>query len=166
MIQVIRVIQVIRWKPNPVFSVGHQRARMGVGQDEGPCFGFKKKTVVMSCIGLCCLALVVWTIFITSKEPVVEGGKEKNATTQENKTVLCPVSSLMSLDMFSFAVTNKTVTEKSPPTLKVKEIPRSRGESKEAMCKCLCQADTEDKKIVQVLGKRRLKTTPKPGNDQ
>ena len=37
--------------------------------DENPCCGFKKKTVVMSFIGLCCLTLVVWTVMVTAAPP-------------------------------------------------------------------------------------------------
>ena len=37
--------------------------------DENSCCGFKKKTVVMSFIGLMCLTLVVWTVMVTAGPP-------------------------------------------------------------------------------------------------
>ena len=58
-----------------ISSFFRQAAFLARMADDGPCFGFKKKTVVMTCIGLCCLALVIWTILVTSR-----GGKEEKET--------------------------------------------------------------------------------------
>ena len=39
-----------------------------MSDEPGPCFGFKKKTVVMTTLALLSLTLVVWTLVITSRE--------------------------------------------------------------------------------------------------
>ena len=71
--------------------------------DEGPCFGFKKKTVVMTCIGLCCLALVIWTILVTSRggKAEKEGEEEKEGSDLTNSTVfkeICPLNTSLPID--------------------------------------------------------------------
>jgi len=42
-----------------------------MSEEPGPCFGFKKKTVVMTCIAMCCLSLVAWTVVMTIDSPTM-----------------------------------------------------------------------------------------------
>ena len=134
--------------------------------DEGPCFGFKKKTVVMTCIGLCCLALVIWTILVTSshfKEEKEEEGDEKEGSEGTNGTMfkeICPLNTSIPLDKLEIAV---PVNQTSATLVKLKPIVR-RG-TKETMCKCLCENNVRDIDILGALRKPgNRKPTQKPGN--
>ena len=134
--------------------------------DEGPCFGFKKKTVVMTGIGLCCLALVIWTIIITSRvgkeekegeEEVKEGGSETNGTVFKE---ICPLNISIPLDKLEIAV---PVNQSSATLVKLKPIVRRA--TKETMCKCLCENSVRDVDILRALSKPgNRKPTQKPGN--
>ena len=132
--------------------------------DEGPCFGFKKKTVVMTCIGLCCLALVIWTILVTSshfKEEKEEEGDEKEGSEGTNGTMfkeICPLNTSIPLDKLEIAV---PVNQTSATLVKLKPIVRRA--TKETMCKCLCENSVRDVDILRALKPNR-KPTQKPGN--
>ena len=132
--------------------------------DEGPCFGFKKKTVVMTCIGLCCLALVIWTILVTSshfKEEKEEEGDEKEGSEGTNGTMfkeICPLNTSIPLDKLEIAV---PVNQTSATLVKLKPIVRRA--TKETMCKCLCENSVRDVYILRALKPNR-KPTQKPGN--
>ena len=132
--------------------------------DEGPCFGFKKKTVVMTCIGLCCLALVIWTILVTSshfKEEKEEEGDEKEGSEGTNGTMfkeICPLNTSIPLDKLEIAV---PVNQSSATLVKLKPIVRRA--TKETMCKCLCENSVRDVDILRALKPNR-KPTQKPGN--
>ena len=132
--------------------------------DDGPCFGFKKKTVVMTCIGLCCLALVIWTILVTSshfKEEKEEEGDEKEGSEGTNGTMfkeICPLNTSIPLDKLEIAV---PVNQTSATLVKLKPIVRRA--TKETMCKCLCENSVRDVDILRALKPNR-KPTQKPGN--
>ena len=126
--------------------------------DDGPCFGFKKKTVVMTCIGLCCLALVIWTILVTSR-----GGKEEKEGSETNGTIfkeICPLNTSIPLDKLEIAV---PVNQTSATLVKLKPIVRRA--TKETICKCLCEESVKDVDILRALSKSgNRKATQKPGN--
>ena len=134
--------------------------------DEGPCFGFKKKTVVMTCIGLCCLALVMWTIWVTSsgaKEEKQSEVEEKEGSEGTNGTVfkeICPLNTSIPLHKLEIAV---PVNQSSATLVKLKPI--LRRTTKETMCKCLCENSVRDVDILRAVSKPgNRKPTPKPGN--
>ena len=135
--------------------------------DEGPCFGFKKKTVVMTCIGLCCLALVIWTILVTSRggKAEKEGEEEKEGSDLTNSTVfkeICPLNTSLPIDKLEIAV---PVNQTSATLVKLKPIVRRA--TKETMCKCLCENSVKDEDILRALRKPgNRKPTQKPGNAQ
>ena len=135
--------------------------------DEGPCFGFKKKTVVMTCIGLCCLALVMWTIWVTSsvgKEETEGEGEDKEGSEGTNGTIfkeICPLNSSIPLDKLEIAVP----LNQSSATPLVKLKPIVKRATKETLCKCLCENSVRDVDILRALGKPgNRKPTQKPGN--
>ena len=114
--------------------------------EEGPCCGFKKKTVVMTTIGLCCLMLVVWTIVITANNPTKE---EKALNGVANITTspmmgVCPLNSTLSLENVSIALTMPKIG--TLPSLKKIKI----GAPK-AHCKCLCQYNVTETEIIEAL---------------
>ena len=134
--------------------------------DEGPCFGFKKKTVVMTCIGLCCLALVIWTILVTStggKEEKEGEVDEKEGSEGTNGTIfkeICPLNISIPLDKLEIAV---PVNQSSATLVKLKPIVRR--QTKETLCKCLCENSVRDVDILRALSKSgNRKPTQKPGN--
>ena len=118
--------------------------------DDGPCCGFKKKTVVMTCIGLCCLMLVVWTVVITAATPI-EAEKENSTATNAtgNGTALpmlgvCPLNSSLPLDRVSMALTMPKIG--TSPSIKKIKI----GQEK-THCKCLCQFNVTESEIIEAL---------------
>ena len=125
--------------------------------DEGPCCGFKRKTVVMTCIGLCCLMLVVWTVVITA---TAEEEKDKTVTnTTANSTAaplegVCPLNSSLPLDRVSMALTVPKIGT-SPAIKKIKI-----GSTK-THCKCLCQYNVTESEMLEALreirGKGKMK---------
>ena len=145
--------------------------------DDGPCFGFKKKSVVMTCIGLCCLALVIWTILVTGGFPFITGEIEPSPSPSPEEMSLegadslalgplklagvCPVNSSLGLDKWSFALSKMPevgeIGESRRPAVKHKNIP-SKGK---ALCKCLCEESVSTKELVHALIKR--KPTPPSG---
>ena len=132
--------------------------------DEGPCFGFKKKTVVMTCIGLCCLALVIWTILVTSRGGKEEKeGEEEKEGSETNGTIfkeICPLNTSIPLDKLEIAV---PVNQTSATLVKLKPIVRRA--TKETICKCLCEESVKDVDILRALSKSgNRKATQKPGN--
>lgn len=132
--------------------------------DDGPCFGFKKKTVVMTCIGLCCLALVIWTILVTSRGGKEEKeGEEEKEGSETNGTIfkeICPLNTSIPLDKLEIAV---PVNQTSATLVKLKPIVRRA--TKETICKCLCEESVKDVDILRALSKSgNRKATQKPGN--
>eukprot|EP00092_Neocalanus_flemingeri_P048176 GFUD01054901.1.p1 GENE.GFUD01054901.1~~GFUD01054901.1.p1 ORF type:complete len:155 (+),score=36.75 GFUD01054901.1:69-467(+) len=128
--------------------------------DEGPCCGYKKKTVVMSCIGLCCLMLVIWTVIMTATDPMVETIMTNSTNTTANSTMLgvCPLNSSLPLDRVSMALTiPKIGTNQLIKKIKI-------GSSK-THCKCLCQFNVTESEIIEALREvriqRNLKKNPK-----
>ena len=131
--------------------------------DDGSCFGFKKKTVVMTCIGLCCLALVIWTILVTSSgaKAAKEGEEEKEGMSETNGTIfkeICPLNTSIPLDKLEIAV---PVNQTAAAAVKLKPIVKR--ETKETLCKCLCESKVQDRDILRALAGKR-KATQKPGN--
>ena len=139
--------------------------------DEGPCFGFKKKTVVMTCIGLCCLALVIWTILVTWQQGAAGAKEDKEVEVEEkeggegrNGTIfkeICPLNTSIPLDKLEIAV---PVNQSSATLVKLKPI--LRRTTKETMCKCLCENSVRDVDIFNAVrkGSGNRKPTQKPGN--
>jgi len=133
--------------------------------DDGPCFGFKKKTVVMTCIGLCCLALVIWTILVTSRGGKEEKeGEEEKEGSETNGTIfkeICPLNTSIPLDKLEIAV---PVNQTSATLVKLKPIVRRA--TKETICKCLCEESVKDVDILRALSKSgNRKATQKPGGN-
>ena len=123
--------------------------------DDGPCCGYKKKTVVMTCIGLCCLAPGVWTVIITATAPIELPDAAMNSTnTTANSTVasllgVCPLNSSLPLERVSMALTMPKIGT-SPMIKKIKI-----GGSK-THCKCLCQFNVTESEIIEALREVRL----------
>ena len=116
--------------------------------DEGPCCGFKKKTVVMTCIGLCCLMLVVWTVVITATAPIeAEKVNITAANVTANATSLlgvCPLNSTLPLDKVSIALTMQKIG--TSPMIKKKKIG-----SHKPLCKCLCDYNVTESEMIEAL---------------
>ena len=118
--------------------------------DDGPCCGFKKKTVVMTCIGLCCLMLVVWTVVITATAPIEADVLNSTATNiTANGTSLpmlgvCPLNSSLPLERVSMALTMPKIG--TSPSIKKIKIGQTRTH-----CKCLCQYNVTESEIIEAL---------------
>jgi len=127
--------------------------------EEGPCFGFKKKTVVMTSIGLCCLALVIWTILVTGGLPgsVEEEPPTPALPTDTEFLEICPLNSSVPLSKLSLVLT--APTNSSKPAKKSKDI--SRPNATEALCKCVCQQEVTDLNILEALRRKPRKGSVK-----
>ena len=118
--------------------------------DDGPCCGFKTKTVVMTCIGLCCLMLVVWTVVITATAPIEADKLNSTATNiTANGTALpmlgvCPLNSSLPLERVSMALTMPKIG--TSPSIKKIKIGQTRTH-----CKCLCQYNVTESEIIEAL---------------
>ena len=128
--------------------------------DDGPCFGFKKKTVVMSCIGLCCLALVVWTVIITANAPIEQTGMANSTNTTTNRTSLlgvCPLNSSLPIERVSMSLTIPRIgTNAMIKKIKI-------GSSK-THCKCLCKYNVTESEIMEALREVRIQRNLKKNN--
>ena len=120
--------------------------------DEGPCCGFKKKTVVMTCIGLCCLTLVVWTVIITATAPIEQTSMLNSTNTTTNSTSMvevCVLNSSLPIEMVSMSL-SRPINETNQMIKKIKI-----GSSK-TQCKCLCQLNVTDSEIIEALKEVRI----------
>jgi len=114
--------------------------------EEGPCCGFKRKTVVMSFIGLCCLSLVAWTVVETANSPL---DPNNNATNTTN---------------ISLALGSCTYNS-SEPLEQVKLVLLRDGESNIArrnfikktdtgiipLCKCFCRMNITEEMLIEAM---------------
>merc|ERR1740128_249589 len=113
----------------------------------------------MTCIGLCCLALVIWTIlvtggfpFIMGEEAVADGGVmplgldgEPQPTMATLRPMeLCPLNSSLPMDQLKFGLSVQ------PPnvTAAVKQKHIVTADS-EPMCKCLCHYNVTNADILE-----------------
>jgi hypothetical protein len=140
----------------------------------GGCFGFKKKTVVMTCIGLCCLALVIWTVlvtggfpFITEEEKGLEKGLEgleglevvEGQPVMDSAGMMCPLNfslPLAQLPLVQLAQSWAGRNTSAPQRVSAKQIDR-RGAAGEPLCKCLCQFNATTEEIFMALRAMRAK---------
>jgi len=133
--------------------------------DENSCCGFRRKSVVMSFIGICCLTLVVWTVIVTAHPPPPATGEPvgpvnltsstSNSTTNSSLPAVCRLDSSLSIENVSLNLTKPNQT--SQQRIKKHKL----GES----CKCLCQYNvtlSELKEAITQLQKEKMKTKEKP----
>lgn len=127
--------------------------------EEGPCFGFKKKTVVMTTIGLFCLALVIWTILVTGGLPgITEEEPPTTASPTDTEFLeICPLNSSVPLSKLSLVTSAPTNTSKA--VTKSKDI--SKPNATEALCKCICQQEVTDLNILEALRRKPRKGSVK-----
>merc|ERR1712183_42204 len=121
-------------------SAGLQPPSRDRMSDENTCRGFRRKSVVMSFIGICCLTLVVWTVIITAHptnhgEPVAPVNLTTNNTNTTNSSLqaVCPLDSSLSIENVSLSLAKPNLTSQQ----RIKKI-KLDGPG-QPHCKCLCQ---------------------------
>merc|ERR1712110_1279934 len=115
--------------------------------EENSCCGFKRKTVCMSLIGLCCPTLVVWTVIITAS-PLVDPNAEKGLNnTNVTVSAVCPLNASLAIDEVSLSL---SVPENGTQP-KLKKIKLRNQEADKTHCKCLCQANITETDLLDAI---------------
>ncbi|XP_023349116.1 uncharacterized protein LOC111717886 [Eurytemora carolleeae] len=127
-----------------------------MSEDGGGCFGFKKKTVVMSCIALCCLSLVAWTILVTAHTTVVplNSGGNSSALNSTLNSTLCTFNSSVKLEQVKMVLLKENSTSISRKNL----IQKSDGATI-PLCKCLCRLNITEELLLEAVKFLKLNST-------
>merc|ERR1712198_189408 len=116
--------------------------------EENSCCGFKRKTVCMSLIGLCCLSLVVWTVVVTATPiPTEEGDMSIMNGTNLTMAGVCPLNSTFSIDNVSISLS----VPKLGSLPLIKKIKLSNQEENKTHCKCLCQYNVTETELLDAI---------------
>lgn len=131
--------------------------------EEGPCLGFKKKTVVMSCIGVACLCLVIWTILVTAQIPDPNApellGNLTN-TTNSSQYGECTYNSSQPIEQVKLALL-KDGEDIQEITRKNFRLPNADGKMA-PLCKCFCKLNITEEMLVEALKFIKLNSTSPP----
>jgi len=127
---------------------------------DGPstCCGFKKKSVVMTCIGLCCLSLVIWTVVITANTELETLDGEGNSTNTTNTSItlvqLCTFNSSEPLEQVKLSLVRDNITSITRKNF----IHRSQGRMA-PLCKCFCRFNITEEQLIEAIKYIKLNQT-------
>jgi hypothetical protein len=123
--------------------------------EDRPCWGYKRKTVVMSCIALCCLSLVVWTIVITAQYP--DDMLAKNGTNATNVTQLdvCTYNASEPIEQVKLYLVND-----GGSNLTRRNLLQKSQEKLTPLCKCYCKLNITEEELMAAVKLLKLNALP------